>query len=46
MSSVEAGALSLNEAQALIDAREREISLHRIAEIEHSRAYDAYGNPP
>jgi len=46
MSSVEKGALSLEEAQALIDAREREVSARRVAELERNRSYDAYGNPP
>ena len=46
MSSVEAGKLSLDEAQVLVDAREHEISSRKIAEVERSRTYDAYGNPP
>jgi len=46
MSSVEAGKLSLEDAQALIDARESEISTRKIAEVERSRTFDAYGNPP
>jgi hypothetical protein len=46
MSSVEAGKLSLEDAQALIDARESEISTRKVAEVERSRSYDAYGNPP
>lgn len=46
MSSVEAGKLSLNEAQSLIDAREREISVRRVAELRRDMSFDAYGNPP
>ena len=46
MSAVEAGKLSLNEAQAIIDEREHEISTRKLAEAERNRGYDAYGNPP
>lgn len=46
MSSVEAGKLSLEDAQALIDARESEISTRKVAEVQRDRMYDAYGNPP
>ena len=46
MGSVEAGKLSMGEAQALIDAREREISVRRLAELKRDMSYDAYGNPP
>ena len=46
MSSVEAGKLSLEDAQALIDARENEISTRKVAEIKRDQSFDAYGNPP
>lgn len=46
MSSVEAGKLSLEDAQALIDARENEISTRKIAEMKRDQSFDAYGNPP
>ena len=46
MSAVEAGKLPLSEAQALVDAREHEISLRKVAEAQRNRSYDAYGNPP
>jgi hypothetical protein len=46
MSSVQAGKLSLEDAQALIDARESEISTRKVAEMQRDRMYDAYGNPP
>ena len=46
MSSVETGKLSLEEAQALIDARESEISTRKLADMKRDRMYDAYGNPP
>ena len=46
MSAVETGKLSLDEAQALIDAREHEISARKIAEVKRNSTYDAYGNPP
>ena len=46
MSSVEAGKLSLEDAQALIDARENEISTRKVAEMKRDQSFDAYGNPP
>jgi uncharacterized protein YceK len=46
MSSVEAGKMSLEDAQALIDARESEISTRKVAEMKRDQSYDAYGNPP
>lgn len=46
MSSVEAGKLSLADAQALIDARENEISTRKVAEMKRDQSFDAYGNPP
>ncbi|HEX4985839.1 MAG TPA: hypothetical protein VFV71_07170 [Burkholderiales bacterium] len=45
MSSVEAGKIPLDEAQAMIDAREREINARKIAEAERRKAYDPYGSP-
>ena len=45
MSAVDAGKMPLDEAQALIDAREREISTQKVAEAERRRAYDPYGSP-
>jgi hypothetical protein len=46
MSAVEEGKLPLDEAQALVDAREREVVARRVADLERSQRYDAYGNPP
>ncbi|HVY08366.1 MAG TPA: hypothetical protein VHB46_20495 [Burkholderiales bacterium] len=46
MSSVEQGKMPLNEAQALIDAREQEISARHLAIVKREMSYDAYGNPP
>ena len=46
MSSVEAGKLSLEDAQALIDARENEISTRKVHEMKRDQSFDAYGNPP
>jgi uncharacterized protein YceK len=46
MTSVEAGKLSLEDAQALIDARQSEISTRKVAEMKRDRSFDAYGNPP
>lgn len=46
MSSVEAGKISLDDAQSIIDAREREISVRRMAELKREMSFDVYGNPP
>ena len=46
MGSVEAGKMTLQDAQALIDAREREITVRRMAELKRDMSFDAYGNPP
>lgn len=46
MSSVEAGKLSLEDAQARIDARENEISTRKVTEMKRDQSFDAYGNPP
>jgi hypothetical protein len=45
MSAVEAGKISLDEAQTLIDVREHEISSRKIADAERRLAYDPNGNP-
>jgi hypothetical protein len=45
MSAVDAGKMSLEEAQVLVDAREREISARKLAEAERRLAYDPYGSP-
>jgi hypothetical protein len=45
MSAAEAGKIPMDEAQALIDAREHEISAHKIADAERRLAYDPNGNP-
>jgi hypothetical protein len=46
MGSVEAGKIAPEDAQAMIDAREREITVRRIAELKRDMSFDAYGNPP
>ena len=45
MSAVEAGRLPMDEAQALIDEREHEISSRKITEAARRLAYDPNGNP-
>jgi hypothetical protein len=45
MSAVDSGKMSLDEAQVLIDAREREITAQRVAAAERRLAYDPYGGP-
>lgn len=46
MSSVEQGKIPLDEAQSLVDAREREIQVRKMADLKREMSYDAYGNPP
>jgi hypothetical protein len=45
MSAVDAGKMSLDDGQALVDARQHEISARKITEAERRLAYDPYGSP-
>ena len=45
MSVVDAGKMTLDEGQALVDARQDEISTQKIADAERRLAYDPNGSP-
>ena len=45
MSAVDAGRISMNEGQALVDARQHEIATRKVAEAERRLAYDPNGSP-
>ena len=45
MTAVDAGKMSLDDAQALVDARQHEIATRKIAEAQRRLAYDPYGSP-
>ena len=45
MSAVDAGKLTLDEGQALVDARQHEISTQKTAEANRRLAYDPNGSP-
>lgn len=47
LSAAAAGKLSQDEAQAIVDARESEVTAHRMAaDEERNRFFDPYGIPP
>jgi hypothetical protein len=45
MSAVDAGKMTLDEGQALVDARQQEIATRKVAEAERRLAYDPNGSP-